>query len=198
MDSAMTAVPVVLASTSVWRRELLSRILADFQIASPDVDEQAYHKDGDSPAELAVRLAQRKALAVAEKHNDSIVIGSDQVVDLHGSILGKPETTDNAIAQLQSMQGQTHRLITAVCVISPQKTVEFSDTTTLTMLPLTKSEISRYVDRDQPLQCAGSYMIESAGIALFESVTTSDFTAITGLPLIQLGQVLRDLGVKLF
>jgi len=194
----MTAVPVVLASTSVWRRELLSRILTDFQIASPDVDEQAYHKDGYSPAELAVRLAQRKALAVAEGHNDSIVIGSDQVVDLHGSILGKPETTDNAIAQLQSMQGQTHRLITAVCVISPQKTVEFSDTTTLTMLPLTKSEISRYVDRDQPLQCAGSYMIESAGIALFESVTTSDFTAITGLPLIQLGQVLRDLGVKLF
>lgn len=190
-------VAIILASTSVYRRELLSRLLPDFRCVAPDVDEQQFHGAKMSPAEIAVRLAYEKSKAVAVRFPEAIVIGSDQLVDLGQQVLGKPGTEPSAVRQLMSLSGRSHRLLTAVCVIGPHKQVEFVNTTTLTMRSLQTREAERYVRRDQPLDCAGSYRIESLGISLFEKIETEDFTAIMGLPLMQLSLVLRDFGAEI-
>ena len=134
---------------------------------------------------------------IADRYFESIVIGSDQLVDLDRTVLGKPGSVPAAVDQLMSMSGKTHRLVTAVCVACSGQNVEFTNVTTLTMRTLTRGEATRYVERDQPIDCAGSYRIESLGIALFERIDTTDFTSIMGLPLIQLSSVLRDLGVTI-
>ncbi len=161
------------------------------------MDEGPHQESIRDPARLACTLARLKAEAVADRHPDAVVVGSDQVAHLGDRILGKPGNPANACSQLTVMNGQTHQLFTAVCVIAPDRTVEFSNTTRLTMRHLTVEQIRRYVEHDQPVHCAGSYMIEAAGIALFSAIETSDFTAITGLPLIQLSTTLLDLRVKL-
>ncbi len=190
----MTKPSLILASGSKYRRELLSRVVVEFESVTPDVDERSFHISSASPRELAVRLAFEKASAVFTQHPNAVVIGSDQLVDLHGTVLGKPETAEIAVSQLMTMAGKQHQLLTAVCVLSPAGRVEFQNNTRLTMRTLTHGEAVRYVDRDEPLDCAGSYRIERLGIALFESIQTDDSTAIMGLPLIRLSQVLRDLG----
>lgn len=190
-------VEIILASTSVYRRELLGRLLPNFRCVAPDVDEHKFHLAHMSPEEIAVRLAYEKSNAVATRFPDAIVIGSDQLVDLDQKILGKPGTEPAAIMQLMSMSGRSHRLLTAVCIIGPHKQVEFVNTTSLTMRSLQMSEAERYVSRDQPLDCAGSYRIESLGISLFDKIDTEDFTAIMGLPLMQLAVVLRNFGAEI-
>jgi septum formation protein len=190
-------VEIILASTSIYRRELLSRLLPEFHCVAPGVDEHRFHSQGMSPDETAVRLAYEKSRAVAVRFPDAIVIGSDQLVDLDQQILGKPGSESSAVMQLLSMSGRTHRLLTAVCILSPRKQVQFVNTTTLTMRSLLTAEAECYVRRDQPLDCAGSYRIESLGISLFEKIETADFTAIMGLPLMQLSLVLRDFGVEI-
>lgn len=193
----MTDTRVILASTSQYRRELLSRILCSFETVDPEVDERPQQETIAEPARLASTLAQLKAESVARRHPHAVVIGSDQVACLDDRILGKPGNSENACSQLRLMSGQTHQLFTAVCVIAPDRTVEFSNTTHLTMRELTCEQILRYVERDQPVHCAGSYMIEAGGIALFSAVETTDFTAITGLPLIELSTTLLNLRVNL-
>ena len=189
---------ILLASSSRYRRELLGRLLPSFDSVSPDVDERAFHDLEPTPDSLAQRLAMEKTLAVFRRFPDAIVVGSDQLADLNGRILGKPRTVSAAVDQLLSMSGKTHRLLTAVCIAAPGKPLTLiMNETRLTMRPLTADEALRYVERDQPLDCAGSYKIESLGISLFENIETEDFTAIMGLPLIQVSQTLRELGVAI-
>jgi septum formation protein len=194
-DNDRSVPDVVLASSSRYRRELLQRLIWDFRSQSPDIDERSFQTPGINPEQLARTLAYEKARALAIENPESLVIGSDQLVDLNQSVLGKPGSAQAAVEQLMLMAGQSHRLITAVCVLYDDRKVEFTDVTVLTMRSLTRDEATRYVERDQPLDCAGSYRIESLGISLFHTIQTSDFTAIMGLPLIQLSHVLREAGM---
>ncbi len=189
--------PLILASSSVYRRELLGRIVREFQTASPSVDEAMFHSSIHDPAQLASTLAREKASAVSGARPQAIVIGSDQVVDLDGLVLGKPGTADRAVQQLLQMSGKRHRLITAVCIIDSSGLSEFVNETWLSMRTLSWEEATRYVAVDQPLDCAGSYKIEAAGIGLFDRIECDDFTAIVGLPLLQLAKELRRRGIAI-
>jgi septum formation protein len=188
---------VILASSSKYRHELLGRLVSEFRAMSPDVDETEFHAVCRTPEQLASRLAYEKAAAISRQFPNAIVIGSDQLVDIDNRILGKPGTMDTAISQLMALSGRSHRLLTAVCVLGPERKTEFRNETRLSMRPLSREEAKRYVERDEPLDCAGSYRIESLGIALFDRVETDDFTAIMGLPLIRLSQVLRENGIAI-
>ncbi|MGC1272703.1 MAG: Maf family protein [Planctomycetaceae bacterium] len=190
---------LILASTSPYRRALLDRLGIPFRCVAPDVDEDVVKCEIADPIELAERLAVAKAEAVADRFPDAVVIGSDQLAMLDGDILGKPGNADRAVDQLKRLAGRTHELITAVCVL---RTSDASrrihiDRTRLTMRSLSRNEFARYVALDSPIDCAGSYKIESAGIALFERIETDDFTAITGLPMIALTTILREFGIEL-
>ncbi|WP_254507394.1 Maf family protein [Anatilimnocola floriformis] len=187
---------LILASTSKYRRQLLERLRVPFECVAPNVDERALQAKLPSaePEQIARELARAKAEEVAARYPSAAVIGSDQVCTCDGQILGKPGTAELAIEQLQFLAGKTHRLITAVCVISGNEIEQLRDVTELKMRPLTQGEIERYVAADQPLDCAGSYKLECLGISLFESITSADHTAITGLPLALVAKVLRDLG----
>jgi 7-methyl-GTP pyrophosphatase len=189
----------VLASTSRYRRELLGRLVADFRVVAPDVDETP--RPGEAPAALAARLAEAKALAVARNHPDALVIGSDQVAELDGRPIGKPGTAERARAQLAASSGRTIAFHTAVCLadarVSPARVVGALDRTDVVFRTLSADEIARYVAREHPLDAAGSFKAEGAGIALFERIETTDPTALIGLPLIALARLLRDAGFTL-
>jgi septum formation protein len=186
---------LVLASTSRYRRELLERLGTPFESVAPEFDEAAARKE-TSPIALARALANGKAAAVAKANKKAVVVGCDQVVALGEEILGKPGSADAAKAQLQKLAGQPHMLITAVSVHKGSDVEEFVDVTTLRMRKLDKKEIDRYVERDQPTDCAGSYKIERAGIALFDKIEGEDHTAIVGLPLLKLAAILRKFGLQ--
>lgn len=185
---------LVLASTSRYRAELLSRLRLTFETVRPDVDEAP--AAGESPASLALRLATAKAAAVAATRPEALVVGSDQVASCDGRILGKPGTRANAIAQLQAMSGREVVFLTAVAVASAGAPGEQAlDTTTVRFRQLPDDEIARYVDAESPLDCAGSFKCEGLGIALFESIESRDPTALVGLPLIATARLLRARGV---
>lgn len=187
--------PVVLASSSRYRRDLLTQIGLEFEVLAPDVDEAPVQARSDlTPAEIALLLAERKAAAVAALRPEAIVIGSDQVATLDGAILTKPGTREKTVQQLRRLAGRTHWLLTAVCIHAPQATHTFLNQTELRMRSFSDEELLRYADFDQPWDCAGGYRVEGQGIALFDAITTSDFTAIQGLPLIELTGLLRQLG----
>ena len=187
---------LILASTSSYRRSLLNRLGVAFEAISPGVDEVV--PQGTSPDDMAIQLAIRKARAIQRK--DALVIGSDQVVDRDGVVLGKPGTRDAAIEQLRRLWGQMHRLITAVCVYDPNTDTHRAavDVHKLWMRSLSDDEIVGYVDRDLPLDSAGSYKLEQLGIALFDRIEadpeTSDDTAIIGLPIMKTVRLLRSFG----
>lgn len=185
---------LVLASTSPYRRELLQRLRMPFTCRAPGVDEVAARQGLTEPAAIARELARRKALAVAAHHPAAFVVGSDQTATIDGDVLDKPGTPARAVAQLQRLQGREHQLLTAVAIAHPGGLVEFLDVTRLCMRTLEPTEIDRYVAADQPLDCAGSYRIESLGIALFAGISCEDQTAIVGLPLLRLAAELRQLG----
>lgn len=189
------ALPLILASTSPYRRVLLERLGVPFSVRAPSCDEDAF-KDGRlAPKELAERLALEKARSVALSEPEGHVIGSDQVVDLEGEILGKPGSVHAAERQLARLSGKEHRLITAVAVVGPDGDVaRHTDVTRLRMRSLSEQEIARYVAHDRPLDCAGSYKIECLGIALFEHIACADYSAISGLPLLALAELLRRRG----
>lgn len=194
---------LVLASTSRYRRDLLSRLGVPFEVEPPECDEEAVQRAGHPPAELAVLLARLKALSVCERlrqrgEHDAVVLGSDQVVELEGAILGKPHTAERACAQLERLSGKSHRLLTAFCLQPVDAALgppfEHLDTTTLTMRTLSPDEVARVVAKDQPLDCAGSYRLEATGIALFDAIHSDDHTAIIGLPLMAVARGLRQFG----
>jgi septum formation protein len=186
--------PLILASTSRYRKELLARLGLDFICEAPGVDEDAFKARGLEPRRLAETLAETKARAVAARHPDAVVIGSDQLAHLDGCVLGKPGTAETAQAQLGRLAGRTHELVTAVCIIHPGGVERVTDLAHLSMRPLAAEALARYVAADRPLDCAGAYKLECRGIALFSSITSADHTAITGLPLIWTAGVLGRLG----
>ena len=187
---------LVLASTSVHRRQLLERLGLPFECAAPGVDEAPLA--GESPAALAARLARAKALAVARERHDAIVIGSDQVALRGEQVLGKPGDAERCRAQLAASSGCELTFLTAVCVVAAggAPTFEHIDRTIVQMRVLDDAEIARYVAQDRPWDCAGGFKAESLGIALASRIETVDPTALTGLPLIWLAGVLRDCGLS--
>ena len=192
-----TPYPLILASTSKYRGALLSQLGLPFEAIAPGVDEDQLKDKGLSPTQLAMELARLKALAVFTKRPEACVIGSDQVCMLNGELLSKPGTVEKGIAQLTKMQGQHHELITAVTIFSPHGEINFHNRTLLFMRPLTFDQIKSYVESDRPLDCAGSYKLETKGIKLFEKIEMDDHTSIIGLPLIQLNNHLLQLGFPL-
>lgn len=187
---------LVLASSSVHRRQLLERLGLPFECAPPGVDEAPLA--GESPAALATRLARAKALAVARERNDAIVIGSDQVALRGEQVLGKPGDAERCRAQLAASSGCELTFLTAVCVVAAggAQTFEHIDRTIVQMRVLDHAEIARYVAQDRPWDCAGGFKAESLGVALVNRIETVDPTALTGLPLIWLAGVLRDCGLS--
>ncbi len=193
----MRAPALILASTSRYRCALLERLGVAFEVQAPLCDEDALKESGKPPTYVAMRLARAKALSVLTHHAESYVLGCDQLVDVDSQVLGKPRTVEGAVAQLRLMRGRAHHLVTAMALATPTGEVEgHLDVHTLTMRDLSDAEIERYVLRDRPLDCAGSYKIEAGGIALFERIEGEDFTAITGLPLMRLAALLRAHGFR--
>lgn len=187
---------IVLASTSRYRRELLQRLRVPFLVQAPAIDEHAL--PGEPPRETARRLALAKASAVARDHRDAIVIGSDQVADVDGTALSKPGTHDAALAQLQRMQGREVVFHTALAVVDPGGNSQVADVPTVVRFrTLPVEQLESYLRIDEPYDCAGAAKIESLGIALVESVRSDDPTALVGLPLIRLTELLAACGVRL-
>lgn len=175
----------------------MDRLGVPFRVEDPKVDETPYQSSSEAPLEVARALASAKAMAVHSRHPEAIVIGSDQLVAFQKKILGKPGSREKACEQLAMLSGKEHELITAVAVIGPKGRKTHVDVTVLEMLPLPPEKISQYVDKDNPIDCAGSYKIEKGGIALFFRIDSEDFTAIEGLPLLSLAKLLREQGVSL-
>jgi len=184
--------PIILGSTSVYRRELLERLRIPFEVVSPKVDETP--QTGESSLDLALRLAQAKAAAVAKQFPDAWVIGSDQVADLCGAAIGKPGNFERALAQLQLMRGQTVTFHTALCLMKGDIYTTLSVPTEVSFRKLPDEVLENYLHAEEPYDCAGSAKSEGLGITLLESIQSDDPTALIGLPLIALTGLLRDAG----
>jgi septum formation protein len=187
-------VPLILASTSRYRRELLSRLRCPFDVVSPGVDETPL--PGEAPALLAERLALAKARAVAAQFPQAWVIGSDQVAELDGEAIGKPGSHANAVAQLRHMRGREVVFHTAVAVVRRDNAHERCECIAVRVRfrALADDEIERYLQLEQPYDCAGSAKCETLGIALLEAIVSDDPTALVGLPLIRTTAMLREAG----
>ena len=186
---------LVLASTSRYRRELLSRLGLPFDVAAPNVDETSL--PGEAPSQTALRLAESKARAIAGQYPDSLIIGSDQVLMLHKEQLGKPGNFANAFIQLKKMQGNAMVFHTALCLLNSRSgQVQLRDIpTTIHVRALSDVQIESYLNKEQPYDCAGSARAEGLGIALIARYDTSDPNALIGLPLIALTEMLYNEGV---
>jgi len=191
----MTRPPLILASTSRYRCELLQRLRLPFDVESPAVDEEA--APDETPEKLAWRLALAKARAVAARHPDAVVIGSDQVCDLDGQALGKPGNHAMALLQLRQLSGRAAIFHTAVAVVRTNVGFEQVEMASVRVQfrALSDAEIERYLRLDEPYDCAGSAKCETLGITLMESITSDDPTALIGLPLIRTSRMLRQAGI---
>jgi len=188
---------LILGSTSRYRRELLQRLRVPFDVVSPEVDETPLADE--APNDLATRLSLAKAKAVAALHPNAVVIGSDQVADLHGEPLGKPGSHERAVAQLLRMRGQTVVFQTAVSVVCVDSQFEQTELAQIKVRfrDLSDAEIETYLRAEEPYDCAGSAKSEGLGIALLEAIDNDDPTALIGLPLIRTARLLRAAGIEL-
>lgn len=188
---------LILGSTSPYRRELLARLRIPFEVAAPDVDETPLA--GETPRQLACRLAMAKARVVAEQFPACVVIGSDQVAELDGQALGKPGNHARATKQLQQMRGKTVVFQTAVAVVCLETTFAQMDLAPVKVKfrELTDSEIEAYLQAEKPYDCAGSAKSEGLGIALLASIESDDPTALVGLPLIRTCRMIQAAGVRI-
>ncbi len=188
---------IVLGSTSPFRRELLTRLGIPFTTASPDVDETAL--SGEAPQDLVVRLAQAKARAVAAAHPDALIIGSDQVACNDGKILGKPGNRDNALRQLSEASGRRISFYTGLCLLNAEtgRSQVICEPFHVHFRVLEPSQIERYLDAEEPYNCAGSFKSEGLGIALFERMEGDDPNSLIGLPLIRLVSMLQEEGISI-
>ncbi|MGZ3726150.1 MAG: Maf family protein [Pseudobdellovibrio sp.] len=187
----------ILASQSSYRRQLIEKLGIPFTIQGPGISEAALKSELHhlTPEQLAEELSLQKGLSVFNSRADRkeiLVLSGDQLVECGSEILGKPGSFEKAFEQLKKLTGKTHRLVTAVTLISAEKTVKHTEITTIKMRRLSDDEIKGYLQRDLPFDCAGSYKIEDHGIALVDSVQTNDFTSIQGIPLIWLGHQLKE------
>lgn len=189
--------PIVLASSSNYRRGLLDRFLHDFETVEPGIDESAV--DAPDPESKAALLARRKAEAVSSSHHEALIIGADQLAVLDQQILGKPGSHQKAVEQLLAASGKVVHFLTAVCVLDPVglHRYEHVDKTVVRFRQFDRRLAESYLHHDEPYDCAGSFKIEGAGFVLFESVTTDDPTALIGLPMIWLAARLQELGYLL-
>ena len=189
--------PIVLASSSTYRRSLLDRFLTEYEAVEPGVDEASF--EASDPAALATLLARKKAEAVSSNHRECLIIGADQLAVLDDGILGKPGDHQKAVEQLLAAAGKTVQFLTAVCLLDPVglRRYEHVDRTTVRFRQFDRRLAEAYLHHDQPYDCAGSFRIEGAGFVLFESVTTDDPTALVGLPMIWLAGRLQELGYLL-
>lgn len=189
--------PLLLASSSIYRKELLSRLDLAFETANPDLDETPL--PGESAAQTSRRLAEAKARALASRFPGHLIIGSDQVALLDGTQLGKPGSHERAVAQLQQMRGHSIEFHTALCLLNATsgRVQLHVDITRVTMRNYNDAEIERYLRREQPYHCAGSAKTEGLGITLIAAIENRDPTAIIGLPLIELVSMLKNEGVTL-
>jgi septum formation protein len=197
LPKQLAGLPVILGSSSRYRKELLSRLRIPFDVFSPEIDETPH--PGEAPKALALRLALAKAHAVAKLHPQAVVIGSDQVADLDGVPLGKPGNHKNAVLQLQKMRGKTVIFQTALSVVCLANGYERTELAAVSVKfrDLSDAEIEAYLRAEEPYDCAGSAKSEGLGIALLEAIDNDDPTALVGLPLIRTCQLLREAGVKL-
>lgn len=188
---------IVLASSSPYRRNLLDRLLDDYETVSPDVDES--NPDGLAPDLLAARLARLKAESASARIRDALIIGADQLAVLDDTVLGKPGNHQKAVEQLLRAAGKSVRFLTAVCILDPvgRTRYEHTDITTVRFRQFDRRLAEAYLKRDEPYDCAGSFKIEGAGFVLFESVSTEDPTALIGLPMIWVADRLLKLGYLL-
>ena len=189
--------PIILASSSKYRRGLLDRFLSEYQTVAPAVDEAAERQQ--TPEATARQLARRKAEKVASGNRNAVIIGADQVAVLDGQILGKPGDHQKAVEQLLAASGKQMTFLTAVCVLDPvgRRRYEHVDTTEVRFRSFDRRLAEAYLWHDKPYDCAGSFKIEGAGFVLFKSVRTDDPTALIGLPMIWLAATLRELGCLL-
>lgn len=188
---------LILASTSPYRRALLDRLQLEYVTASPEVDEARL--PGEKASDLVLRLAQAKARAVAPRFPDGLIIGSDQVAALDDRILGKPLTHERAVEQLRMLSGRRLTFFTGVCLYNAAEARAHTDIVTVevTFRELSDDTIERYLQREQPYHCAGSFKSEALGIVLVCAIEEDDPTALIGLPLIRLIDMLRTEGVHL-
>ena len=186
---------IVLASSSPYRQALLRRVLPQFSTAAPDIDESPL--PAETPAALVRRLAEAKARAVALTHPDALIIGSDQVAALGAQLLTKPGHRSRAIAQLRACSGKRVQFWTGLCVLdAPSATTDvLVEAFAVHFLSLSPAQIERYIDREQPLDCAGAFKAEGLGVALFERLEGDDPSSLIGLPLIALCGLLRKRGI---
>jgi len=183
---------LLLASSSPYRRELFSRLHIPFNWLAPDIDEQAL--PGEKPRQLALRLSSSKAEALVEDHVEHLIIGSDQVASCQGQSINKPGNYTNAFKQLQALSGQRVDFYTGLCVLDSDSGRSIADTVTTEVVfrQLNDTDIDRYLRCEQPYDCAGSFKAEGLGISLLERISSDDNTAIIGLPLIRLRQMLAE------
>ena len=191
---------IILASSSPYRKELLSRLQLPFDVVVPDIDESPF--PDEKPAATAMRLAVNKARHVAHNYQNAIVIGADQVATLEQMQIGKPGNHGNALKQLQMMRGKKVIFHSALCVFQqcgPAPVIQSENIQTeVTFRNLPDAELDAYLRSEKPYDCAGSAKNEGLGIAIIERIDSSDPTALTGLPLIALTTMLRNLGVRFF
>jgi MAF protein len=188
--------PLILASSSPYRRELLSRLGIEFGAISPEIDESSL--DGETPQALVCRLAESKAREIGTSHPPALIIGSDQVATLEGELLGKPGDHERAVAQLAMASGKQVTFYTGLCLLNSESGncqvccepfhVEFRE--------LTAEEIEHYLRKEQPYNCAGSFKSEGLGICLFKRMQGDDPASLIGLPLIHLVDMLRNEGLN--
>jgi septum formation protein len=192
----MPPLSLILASTSAYRRQLLSRLNLDFEVIAPLVDESPLALE--TPLERAQRLALEKARAVSARHPAAAVIGSDQVAVCKGELLDKPGSHERCLAQLQWLSAAAATFYTAVAVLHAASgtSTQFVDTTTVYFRALSGAEIERYISAEQPFDCAGGFRAEGLGISLFARVVAEDPSALIGLPLIGLARALRQVGCE--
>ena len=192
----MSAAKIILASTSPYRKNLLSRLRLPFSCVRPHFDESALKGTSLSPKKLALQLAYGKAASLRDRFPEAVLVGSDQVIHFKGKLFGKPGTPERARRQLRQLSGKQHELICSVVVLYKKKVFSHTEVIKLTLHSLTDDQIRRYVSKDKPLDCAGSYKVESLGISLMKKIEGGDPTAIEGLPLVKLSYILRKLQVK--
>lgn len=192
-----TPAKLILASSSIHRKALLERLQLPFTRHPPNIDESI--RNGEAASSLVERLARAKALAVAKKYPDALVIGSDEIAAVNGQILTKPEGYEGAVRQLRVMSGNLVEFVTSVCLMNSRTGQQQQDTVTVEVQfrKLTDTEIKRYLDREQPFDCSGSFKSEGAGITLVHRISSDDNTALLGLPLISLQRMLRNEGYNI-
>lgn len=188
--------PLILASSSAYRRELLARLHLPFTCVSPNIDES--HRHDESAIDLVKRLSLEKAQALTSSHPNHLIIGSDQVAVLNGQIIGKPHTFDKAREQLLAASGASVTFLTGLTLLNSRQGTHQTDCIPFTvhMRPLSRERIERYLHMEQPYDCAGSFKAEGLGVSLFQRTEGDDATSLIGLPLIRLVDMLLAEGIE--